>query len=72
LVEKIVVFTDDPKTKIKIRTLDCLAQIVFKSGEVERFNDYLKKVMSDVFYQMYIEKVNKLVQEKERKIMLEL
>lgn len=72
MVEKIVVFTDDPKTKIKIRTLDCLAQIVFKSGEVERFNDYLKKVMSDVFYQMYIEKVNKLVQEKERKIMLEL
>lgn len=72
MVEKIVVFTDDPKTKIKIRTLDCLAQIVFKSGEVEKFNDYLKKVMSDVFYQMYIEKVNKLVQEKERKIMLEL
>ena len=43
LVEKIVVFTDDPKTKIKIRTLDCLAQIVFKSEEVEKYNEYLKK-----------------------------
>lgn len=72
LIEKIVVFTDDPKTKIKIRTLDCLAQIVFKSGEIEQYNDYLKKNMSEVFYQMYLEKLSKFVQERDRKNMLEL
>lgn len=28
--------------------------------------------MSEVFYQMYLEKVSKFVQEKEKKLMLEL
>lgn len=31
LLESIVIYADDPKTKIKIRTLDCLAQIVLVS-----------------------------------------
>ena len=31
LLDSIVVYSDDPKTKIKIRTLDCLAQIVLVS-----------------------------------------
>lgn len=28
---KIAPLTEDPKTKIKIRTMDCLSQIVFKA-----------------------------------------
>ena len=64
LLEKISEFTEDPKTKIKIRSLDCLAQIVFKSGEVKKFNERLKETMPDVFYQMYLEKVTKLIQDK--------
>ena len=31
ILDNIVVYSDDPKTKIKIRTLDCLAQIVIVS-----------------------------------------
>ena len=31
LLDNVVIYSDDPKTKIKIRTLDCLAQIVFVS-----------------------------------------
>ena len=31
ILDNIVVYSDDPKTKIKIRTLDCLAQIVMVS-----------------------------------------
>lgn len=49
-----------------------MAQIVFKSGEIEHYNDYLKKNMSEVFYQMYLEKLSKFVQERDRKNMLEL
>ena len=61
---KIASFTDDPKTKIKIRTLDCLAQIVFKTQEIGKYNEILKSEMPDVFYQMYLEKVTKLVHDK--------
>ncbi len=49
-----MVYSDDPKTKIKIRTLDCLAQIVLVSEEIERFNDSLKTKMPPIFYQMYV------------------
>lgn len=63
-----MVLVDDPKTKVKIRTLDCLSQIAFKSNEVERYSSMLKGQMPDVFYQMFIEKVTKLVKEKERKM----
>ena len=54
LLRKIVVLVDDPKTKVKIRTLDCLSQIVFKSNEVERYSSMLKGQMPDVFYQMFL------------------
>lgn len=33
IIEQISLYTDDPKTKIKIRTLDCLSVIVFQSSE---------------------------------------
>ncbi len=49
-----MIYSDDPKTKIKIKTLDCLAQIVFVSDEVERFNNILKSRMPAIFYQMYV------------------
>lgn len=71
LIRKITEFTDDPKTKIKIRALDCLAQIVFKSEQVPKYNEILKNEMTEVFYQMYLEKVAKLVQEKEKRTLLD-
>lgn len=33
IIDQISHYTDDPKTKIKIRTLDCLSVIVFHSKE---------------------------------------
>jgi hypothetical protein len=64
LLQKIVVFTDDPKTKIKIKTVDCLSQIVFKSGEIEKYSEILKNSMPEVIYQMYQKRVNNMIEEK--------
>ena len=49
-----MVYADDPKTKIKIRTLDCLAQIVLVSEDIEKYNESLKTKMPPIFYQMYV------------------
>lgn len=54
IIEEISKYTDDPKTKIKIRTLDCLSVIVFHTKEPEKYNFTLKGKMSSVFYQMYL------------------
>lgn len=54
IIDQISHYTDDPKTKIKIRTLDCLSVIVFHSKEPEKYNFALKGKMSSVFYQMYL------------------
>ena len=67
VLDQISCYTDDPKTKIKIRTLDCLSVIVYHSKEAERYNFSLKSKMSSVFYQMYLEKIGKLEEEAQRK-----
>lgn len=61
-------FTDDPKTKIKIRTLDCLSAIVYHSKDKDKFNLMMKNKMTSVFYQMYLEKLNKISEEEDKKI----
>lgn len=66
-MDQISYYTDDPKTKIKIRTLDCLSVIVFQSKEAEKYNFALKNKMSSVFYQMYLEKLGKLEEEVNKK-----
>lgn len=67
IIEQISYYTEDPKTKIKIRTLDCLSVIVYHSKEPEKYNFSLKSKMSAVFYQMYLEKMGKLAEESEKK-----
>ena len=37
---------------------------------MQKYNDKLKSQISDVFYQMYLEKVTKLVEEDEKKRMM--
>lgn len=66
-MEQISYYTEDPKTKIKIRTLDCLSVIVYHSKELDKYNFVLKNKMSSVFYQMYLEKISKLGEEAQKK-----
>jgi hypothetical protein len=71
VLDQISCYTDDPKTKIKIRTLDCLSAIVYHSKEPEKYSLALKSKMSSVFYQMYLEKLGKLEEESQRKNKIE-
>lgn len=50
---------DDLKTKIKIKTLDLLALITIKSQKVDRAKNILSTKMSQVYYEMYLEKIGK-------------
>ena len=50
---------DDLKTKIKIKTLDLLAIVTIKSGKVDRCKNILASKMSQVYYEMYLEKIGK-------------
>ena len=50
---------DDLKTKIKIKTLDLLAIITIKSQKVDRAKNILSTKLSQVYYEMYLEKIGK-------------
>ena len=50
---------DDLKTKIKIKTLDLLAIVTIKSQKVDRAKNILASKMSQVYYEMYLEKIGK-------------
>lgn len=50
---------EDIKTKIKIKTLDCLVMITLKSGELEVSKNIIGTSINQVYYEMYIEKLNK-------------
>jgi len=50
---------EDMKTKIKIKTLDCLFIIALKSGELEVAKRIVSGNINQVYYEMFIEKVNK-------------
>ena len=68
IINQIAQYTDDPKTKIKIRTLDCLSVISYRSKEPEKYTQALKERMSSVFHQMYREKLAKLADESNKKV----
>lgn len=50
---------EDLKTKIKIKTLDLLALITIKSQKVDRAKNILATKMSQIYYEMYLEKIGK-------------
>lgn len=50
---------EDLKTKIKIKTLDCLVMVALKSGELEVSKSIVGGNINQVYYEMFIEKINK-------------
>jgi hypothetical protein len=50
---------EDLKTKIKIKTLDCLVIVALKSGELEVAKNIVGSSVNQVYYEMFIDKVNK-------------
>lgn len=50
---------EDLKTKIKIKTLDCLVIVALKSGALEVAKSIVGGNINQVYYEMFIEKVNK-------------
>lgn len=61
-VEKIITsvcpLMDDPKTKIKIRTLDLLVKITIATQKVDAIKTILSGTLNQVYFEMYLEKVN--------------
>lgn len=49
---------DDPKTKIKIKTLDLLVQISVSTQRIDAIKTILATKLNQVYYEMFIEKVN--------------
>jgi hypothetical protein len=58
-LEAVFPLMDDLKTKIKIKTLDLLALVTIKSQKIDRAKNLLATKMSQIYYEMYLEKVNK-------------
>ena len=59
ILELVCPLMDDLKTKIKIKTLDLLALVTIKSGKVDRCKNILASKMSQVYYEMYLQKIGK-------------
>lgn len=49
---------DDPKTKIKIKTLDLLVKITISTQKVDAIKSILSSKLNQVYYEMFVEKVN--------------
>ena len=50
---------DDPKTKVKIRTLDLLVLIASSTQRVDTIKTILISKLNQVYYEMFLEKVAK-------------
>ena len=50
---------DDPKTKIKIKTLDLLVLVTMKSKKLDQIKNMLISRMNQVYYEMFLEKISK-------------
>ena len=50
---------DDLKTKIKIKTLDLFILLSIKTRKVESVKSILSTRVNQVYYEMFIEKINK-------------
>jgi hypothetical protein len=58
---------EDPKTKFKIKALDSLVLVAFKSNKVEETTNILQDILSPVFFEMFTEKISKNVRNTERR-----
>ena len=50
---------DDPKTKIKIKTLELLVLITIKTKMIDKIKSILIAQMNQVYYEMFVEKLGK-------------
>lgn len=50
---------DDLKTKIKIKTLDLFILLSIKTRKVETVKSILSTKVNQVYFEMFIEKINK-------------
>ncbi len=57
---------DDLKTKIKIKTLDLLVAVTLKSNDKEELKNLLMVKLNQVYYEMYSEKLNKELKNREK------
>ena len=48
---------EDPKTKIKIKTLDLLVQIASSTQKIDNMKKLLSNQLNQVYYEMFVEKV---------------
>jgi len=49
---------DDPKTKIKIKTLDLLVLVAMKIKAIDNIKSILMNKLNQVYYYMFVEKLN--------------
>jgi hypothetical protein len=49
---------DDPKTKVKIRTLDLLVRITISTQRIDAIKSILSGKLNQVYFEMFVEKVN--------------
>ena len=49
---------EDPKTKIKIKTLDLLVQISISTQKIDAIKTILSIKLNQVYYEMFVEKVS--------------
>lgn len=52
---------EDQKTKIQLKCVECMIVISLKTG-VEKCKSYLKTIMEEVYYKLYLEKLNQRMQ----------
>ena len=57
LVSTISPLMEDPKTKIKIKTLDLLVQISSSTQKIDTIKQLLSTQLNQVYYEMYVEKI---------------
>ena len=58
IIETISPLMDDPKTKIKIKTLDLLVQISISTQRIDAIKTILSEKLNQVYYEMFVEKVS--------------
>ena len=58
LIETISPLMEDPKTKIKIKTLDLLVQISTSTQKIDSIKNFLSCNLNQVYYEMFVEKVS--------------
>jgi tRNA A37 threonylcarbamoyladenosine modification protein TsaB len=54
---------DDPKTKVKIRTLDLLVRITISTQRIDAIKSILSAKLNQVYFEMFVEKGQHLNEE---------